>query len=107
MNGQAKISGLEAGLLLTICFLFDLFDFLVTPLDYFFGLGEALKLINNVIASFILWTWATIKGMRQSWLWAGNLAEMLPLVNAFPARTITMAITLKMERKISTGNALA
>lgn len=73
-------------------------DGIATLFNIFFGAGEIIKLFINAIASLILYFWVTMKGVRPLWTLAGAGLEFIPIANTLPIRTITMGITIYIDR---------
>lgn len=92
-----NIDGLEATFMILVCLFFDGIDMLATFLDVFFGAGEFIKFFNNVIASSILYFWITMDEVSPTWTLVGAGLELIPLGNAFPIRTTTMAVTIYLD----------
>lgn len=94
-EGQYKISGLEATILLSVCVFFDIIDIIATLLDSFFGVGEIIKILSNIIISPMLWFWTIIKGVKSDWVLIGGLLELIPIFgNTLPIRTATMIVLI-------------
>ncbi len=97
-NPEPKINGVEAVFMILLCLFFDALDALATLFDAFVGAGEFIKLFINAIASPILYFWITIKGVSPMWTFAGAGLELIPIANTLPIRTLTMAITIYIDR---------
>lgn len=95
---QPKIDGMEAFFMVALCLVFDTVDFLATFLDGFFGAGEVIKFFNNIIASTTMFLWVMMKDISPLWTLAGGGLELMPVVNALPIRTATMAVTVWLDR---------
>ncbi len=94
---EPKISGVEAIIALLVCGAFDVFDVLATFLDAFFGAGEVIKEFSNFIISAMLVFYAMMKGTGALATTAGAIVEAVPLLNALPIRTATMAIVIWLD----------
>lgn len=95
---QPKINGIEGAVMVGVCILFDIADFFATFLDALFGIGELVKFFINVVASVVLWLWATMKGVGAERTLVGNLFEFVPIMNTLPIRTIAMLATIWLDR---------
>ena len=93
-----KIHGVEAAFMVFVCLFFDGVDAVATLLDIYFGAGEFIKIINNAVASVILYFWVTMKDMRPMWMLIGGAVEFIPFANTLPLRTVAMAITIYIDR---------
>ena len=104
---QPKIDGMEAFFMIALCLVFDAVDFAATFLDWFFGVGEIIKFFNNIIASTTMFLWVMMKDISPTWNLAGGGLELIPVVNALPIRTATMAITIWLDRHPRVAEAAA
>lgn len=97
-NPEPRINGVEAVFMILVCLFFDAMDGIATLFDIFVGAGEFIKLFINAIASPILYFWITMKGVSPMWTFAGAGLELIPFANTLPIRTVTMGITIYMDR---------
>lgn len=80
-----------------LCVVFDTIDLIALFLNGFFGVGLIISFFNNVIASTTLFLWAMIKDIGVERTIAGAVAEMIPVINALPIRTIMMIMTVWLD----------
>ena len=106
MEQQYKISGLEAFFMICLCLFFDAIDVVATFLDFLFGAGEIIKLINNSVAASIITIWSIIKGVNLFWPSASTISEFIPIVNALPIRTVLMVLNVYFDWHPKTAPAL-
>lgn len=74
------------------------------------GLGTSLPIIGpalilvNFLGDWIIWLiiqfWLIMKGEKGLWFLAGSAAEMIPLIDILPIRTITLLITILMAKAL-------
>lgn len=95
---EPKITGMEAFIMLMFCVLLDIAGIIATLLDVAFGTGEFIKFFIGIIASAIIFFWAIMKGVRSLWVATGGILELVPFINTLPLYTITMAITIYLDR---------
>ena len=98
MEQKSKIDGLEATFMIMVCLFFDGIDVVATLLDVALGAGEIIKWFNDVIASSILYFWVTMSDVSPLWTLVGAALELIPVGNTLPIRTITMGITIYIDR---------
>jgi len=92
-----KISLVEGFLMIVLCLTADIVEALTTFIG--FGIGEVIDIFVNLAIWPVIQLWLTIKGVKSNWFLAGSLIEFLPFLNAFPTRTITMIITIILDRR--------
>lgn len=95
---EPNINGVEAVFMILLCLFFDGLDLIATLFNALVGAGEFIKLFINAIASPILYFWITMKGVSPVWTFAGAGLELIPIANTLPIRTLTMIITIYMDR---------
>jgi len=89
---EPKISIIEAGVLLIVVILADLIELILG----LFLLPDFW--IPDIIAFPVTQIYLRMKGVRGEYALMGNLAELIPYVSALPMRTITIIMTIAVDR---------
>lgn len=95
MEGN-KICIVERILMLLLVITADVADFLGTSSLAIPFLGEAISLgttILGFIISAIIIFWLIMKGVGIRWFLGGSGIELIPVINAIPARTAAVLMT--------------
>ncbi len=97
-DNEQKIDGHEAVFMILVCLFFDGMDVIATLFNALVGAGEFIKFFINVVASSILYPWVILRGVSPVWTIAGGALELIPVANILPMRTVTMGITIYLDR---------
>lgn len=100
MNKNSKIGIVDSVIMLLLCGSSDAAEALA-------DLGIAIPVVGPIfpvvawfygfiISAFMLF-WLTMKGVSTKWFLGGTGIELIPLVNALPARTAAIIVTIIQE----------
>src|SRR3989344_3705952 len=94
-----KISLVDAVIMFIIVLGADLFDAFAGISGFVPGVGQVIMFINWMVGLTVLAItqfWLIMKGIKGLSYLAGNLVEMIPILNILPIRTATLLVVIYM-----------
>lgn len=100
MNKNSKIGIVDSVIMILLCASSDAAEALADLGIVLPVIGPVLPLIawfyGFIISAFMLF-WLTMKGVSTRWFLGGTGLELIPFVNALPARTAAIVATIAEE----------
>lgn len=105
---EKPISNFSAVLMVAVAVIFDLLQFFLNLLHFIPAIGNAVAFVTTSILTIIAWLtfyiWFKTKGVtfntskRMLSLGGGFLIELIPILNALPAWTLSVVIIIGSTR---------